>query len=104
MNRYRVMLPLVVHTQDGSYEQHEEFDHTFTEEEEAANLKSGLLEIVPRRYKVIGGSDVYETPPGREFEAALPIGNEALLIEGGHIERVEAKPAKPAKQTGKEVK
>ncbi len=97
MNRYRVLLPLEVHTEDGSYKQGEEFEKEFTPEDEATNIASGLLEIVPQRYKVIGGSDVYETPPGEEFDAALPIGQEALLIEGGHIKRVE-KPARKKKE------
>lgn len=92
-NRYRVLLPLTVHTTDASYGQHDEFEHEFTEEEETANVKSGLLAIVPQRYRVIGGSVVHDTAPGGEFEMALPMGNEALLIEGGHIERVD-KPAK----------
>ena len=99
MNRYRVLLPLVVHTADGSYEQGEEFDNEFTPEDELANVNSGLLEIVPQRYKVVGGSDVFETPPGEEFEQALTLGQEALLIEGGHIERVEKpKPARKKKE------
>jgi hypothetical protein len=97
LNRYRVLLPLTVHTEDAAYTQGDEFEHEFTVEDEAANLASGLLELLPRKYKVIGGSEVYETPPGEEFEAALPLGQEALLIEGGHIERVE-KPAKKSKK------
>jgi hypothetical protein len=64
-----------------------------------ANIESGLLAIVPQRYKVIGGSDVYETPTGEEFERALPLGIEALLLEGGHIERVE-NPAKRRRSKG----
>jgi hypothetical protein len=99
LNRYKVLLPLVVGTKEGgSYEQHEEFETDFTEEEEMANLASGLLEIVPQKYKVIGGSDVFETPPGEEFEQALTLGQEALLIEGGHIERVVEKPARKKKE------
>jgi hypothetical protein len=96
-NRYRVLLPLMVHTSDASYTQDDVFEHTFTEDEETENVRSGLLEIVPRTYKVIGGSEVFETPPGEEFERALPLGIEALLVEGGHIERVE----KPAKRKDK---
>jgi hypothetical protein len=92
--RYRVLLPLAVQPREGgSYTQHEEFDADLTEDEETANVKSGLLAIVPQRYKVVGGSDVWETPTGEEFERALSLGEEALLLEGGHIERVE-KPAK----------
>jgi hypothetical protein len=98
VNRYKVLLPLLVQPREGgSYEQGQEFESAFTEDEETANLANGLLEIVPQRYKVIGGSDVYETPPGEEFERALPLGQEALLIEGGHIERVE-KPARKKKE------
>jgi hypothetical protein len=64
--RYRVLLPLLVHTRDGSYGQHEEFDHEFTAEDEAENVRSGLLAIVPQRYRVIGGSDVFDdTRPAR---------------------------------------
>jgi hypothetical protein len=90
MRRYRVLLPLSVQPREGgNYTQHEEFDAELTEDEETANIESGLLAIVPQRYKVIGGSDVYETPTGEEFERALPLGIEALLLEGGHIERAK---------------
>lgn len=101
-NRYKVLLPLMVHTEDGSYGQFEEFDKDFTEDEETANLESGLLEIVPREYKVVGGSVVHDTKPGDTFKAALPVGVEALLVEGGHIERVQATPVKASKKKGDE--
>lgn len=97
-NRYKVLLPLVVHTKDDSYKQGEEFDNDFTPEEETANVKSGLLEIVPQKYEVVGGSRVYETDPGGTFEAALPIGQEALLVDGGHIKRVKTKETKTKKK------
>ena len=100
--RYRVLLPLMVHTGDGSYAQGEEFAKEFTEEEETENLKSGLLELVPLKYKVVGGSRVHDTNPGDEFEAAIGIGQEALLIAGGHIELVE--PSKPKTRKTKEAK
>lgn len=99
MNRYKVLLPLLVHTEDGSYGQFEEFEKDFTSEDEATNLESGLLEIVPRRYRVIGGSRVHGADPGGEFEAALRIGEEAALVAGGHIERVDTKPAKTTTKT-----
>jgi hypothetical protein len=98
--RYRVMLPLLVHTEDGSYAQGEEFEKEFTEDEETENLKSGLLELVPLKYKVIGESRVHDTNPGDEFEAAIGIGQEALLIAGGHVELVE--PPKPKTRKKKE--
>ena len=83
------MLPLTVHTEDGSYIQGQEFAKDFSEEEEAANLDSGLLELVECRYRVVGGSHVFETAPGDEFTAAMRIGQEALLVAGGHIERID---------------
>lgn len=101
MNRYKVMLPLVVHTEDGSYEQHEEFEKEFSEEDEATNLDSGLLEIVPRDYRVIGGSNVLGADPGETLTAAIRIGQERLLIQGGHIERVEPEPVTTKRTTKK---
>ena len=88
MNRYRVLLPLTVHTEDGAYTQGETFEKDFSEDEEAANLQSGLLEIVPIEYKVVGSSIVHGTLPGGTFTAALRVGEEALLVSGGHIERL----------------
>lgn len=92
MNRYRVLLPLLVHTSDAAYAQFEEFDHEFTVEEETANLASGLLELLPNTYRVIGGSEVHGTKPGGTFTMAIPMGQEALLFQGGHIERVDDEP------------
>jgi hypothetical protein len=97
INRYRVRLPLLVHTEDGSYSQGEEFEKEFSEEDERTNLESGLLAIVPRKYKVISDSVVHDTQPGGEFEAAIPVGQEALLVAVGHIERVD-KPVKESKK------
>ena len=101
MRRYRVLLPLTVQPREGgTYAQHDEFDSDLTEDEETENTRSGLLAIVPVTYKVIGGSVVHGTEPGEEFDMGLPMGNEAQLIEGGHIERVERpepeKAVKPA--------
>jgi hypothetical protein len=88
---------------DGDYGIGDDFERDFSEEEEAANLDSGLLEIVPREYRVIGGSRVHETEPGDTFTRALRVGEEGLLFAGGHIERVEQKPAKTT-NTKKEAK
>ena len=105
-NRYRVAkapdgwpekLPfrLGVPGQNGDYGVGEEFEHEFTVEDERSNLESGLLELVPREYRVVAEeSIVHDTPTGETFEAALLIENESALIEGGHIERVDEKPAK----------
>ncbi len=88
-NTYKVLLPILV---NGEHKQGDVFEHEFdTPADEQTSLQSGLLEIVPRTYKVIGGSRVHDTDPGGEFEAALPMGQESLLIAGGHIERVTKK-------------
>jgi hypothetical protein len=106
--RYRVLLPLTVHTADNAYNQGDVFEREFSEVEEAANLDSGLLELQPMTYKVVGGSVVFDTPPGETFEKALRIGVEGLLVAGGHIERLdepaepdEEKPSKSAKRATK---
>lgn len=88
MNTYRVLLPVLV---NGEHGQGDIFEHEFTADDEATNLQSGLIEIVPRRYKVVGASIVHATEPGGTFSAAFTIGQEAALMEAGHIERVETK-------------
>lgn len=110
-NRYRVAsaprgwpetLPfrLGVPGHEADYGVGEEFEHEFESHDiEQANLDSGLLEIVPSKYRVIGGSPVHgvskdDDPP--IFEAALTMGSSAALIAGGHIERVADTPAEPA--------
>ena len=91
MNRYRVMLPLRVHTEDASYTQGEEFEKEFSVEDERENLNSGLLEIVPSEWKVTGNSQVFETAPGETFVAPLTLGQQETLMAGGHIEPVTQK-------------
>jgi hypothetical protein len=98
VNRYRVRLPLLVHTEDGSYKQGEEFEKDFSAEDETTNLDSGLLEVVPRKYKVTGTSRVHDTAPGEEFEVALRIGEEAHLVQAGHIKRVNEQKSKTGKK------
>jgi hypothetical protein len=100
MNTYRVLAPITWHTADDSYEQGDEFDAEYTVDEERSLIDSKLLEIVPRTYKVIGGSKVYGVAVGDDpptFEQAMLIEPEAALIQGGHIERVADVPAKPPK-------
>lgn len=91
MNRYKVLLPVLI---DGEYGQGDEFEKELTPEDEAANVASGLLAIVPQKYKVVGGSKVFETNPGDVFTRALSLGEEAALVAGGHIERVAAEATK----------
>jgi hypothetical protein len=100
-NTYKVLLPLLV---NGEHGQGDVFDYEFpSEAEENTAIDTGLLEIMPRKYKVIGTSRVFETAPGDEFEMGLRMGQEAALVAGGHIERVETKKAtpKPAKEEAK---
>lgn len=97
MSRYRVLLPLTVHTEDGEYGQGDEFEKEFSAQEEAANLASGLLEVVPREYRVVGESTVFDTAPGETFEAGLSMAQEATLL-GSHIERVETPKPKPKRR------
>lgn len=98
--RYKNLLPLLVHTEDASYKQGEEFDKDFTPEQEQENVESGLLEVVPRTYKVVGTSEVDGHAPGDTFESSMLMVREALLVEGGHIAPVEAK--KTTKKTKEE--
>jgi hypothetical protein len=70
------------------------FERDFTVAEERDWLDSGLLELVPRTYRVL--SNNYSTAKqGGTFEGALLSEIEAALIQGGHIERY-GEPAKEA--------
>ena len=77
------------------------FEHDFTIADEADWLAKGVIEIVPRRYRVLVDNAVYgvtcnDADP--TFEAALLKENEAALIGGGHIERVEPPTEKPTRK------
>jgi hypothetical protein len=94
MNTYRVLLPVLV---NGEFGQGDEFDYEFTVDEEKTNVESGLLEVVPRKYRVLVDTEVYgvrgsDLDP--TFEAAMLIEQESMLTVGGHIQRVEDPPAK----------
>ena len=100
-NHYRVLLPLEVHTEDGSYKQGQEFEKDFTAEDEAANLASGLLELLPNEYQVVGDSEVDGHKTGETYSAAIPLGREALLVAGGHIQRLGPTKTKKQKEASK---
>ena len=74
-------------------------DIDITPSEENEMVAAGRLEILPATYKVVGNQEVYGTKSGKEFEAALSAEQEAALIEGGHIKRVDEK-AKGGKKSG----
>lgn len=85
MNRYLVTAPRPVLDHDpGS-----EFDHELTASEEAELVSSGRLQIVPRRYRVVGTSRVSGTEPGSTFLGRYTVDQEAALL-GGHIERIDS--------------
>ncbi|HEY3261369.1 MAG TPA: hypothetical protein VGJ95_14060 [Pseudonocardiaceae bacterium] len=97
MGRYRAVSPLA-EPFIGDFAK-DEFEHDFASpaaEQDA--VRGGLVEIVPRKYRVL--SDNYQHPQGEEFEAAYLMEHEAALIAGGHIERVEPEP-KPTKRSKK---
>lgn len=64
------------------------FEHEFTPAEERDWLGSGLVEIVPRTYRVLS-TNLAAGEQGELVELALLVEHEAVLIAGGHIERVD---------------
>ena len=58
-------------------------------EQESEYLRSKRLEILPREYRVVGAHTVYGAGPGKTFSAALQVGQEAALVDAGHIERAK---------------
>lgn len=101
MNRYRALTPQAVAAFGEG-----ELELELTAAQEADAINSGLLEIVPRKYRAV--SNNYEVPQNEVFEAALLVDVETALVEGGHIQRVRmpavaSEPAKPPR-TGKSPK
>jgi hypothetical protein len=94
-NTYRALTPAAVGVFDEGV-----FEADYSPSEEKDHLDAGLLELVPRTYKVL--SDNYQYPQGETFEAGLLVENEAALISGGHIERVDKPPAKKAAKATEE--
>jgi hypothetical protein len=71
------------------------FEHEFDSPAAERDALGSLLEIVPRKYRVL--SDNYERAQGEEFEGTFLMEIEAALIQGGHLERVaEPAPDEPA--------
>jgi len=88
-NTYRALSPAAVAAfAEG------EFERELTAAEESDWLASGLLEIVPRTYRVLS-NNYSAAPQGETFVAALLVDHESALIQGGHIARVQ-----PAKKKG----
>lgn len=69
------------------------FEADYTASEEKDQLDAGHLEIAPRTYKVLS-NNYSAAPQGKTFTAAMLVEQEAALIQGGHIERVDAPASK----------
>lgn len=69
------------------------FEREFTVTEEKDWIDSGLLELVPRTYRVLS-NNYAAAKQGETFEGSFPVELEAALIQGGHIERVDPAPKK----------
>jgi hypothetical protein len=76
------------------------FERDFTAVEEKDWLDSGLLELVPRTYKVLS-NNYNAAEQGETFEGSFPVEIEQALIQGGHIKRVETPAAKAAEKKEK---
>ena len=94
MNRYRSLRD----APELDAKKNDEIELELSALEEQDMLAARRLELLPRRYMVVGGSKVFEAEPGGVFEAALLVEQEAILMAGGHIERVDDRPAKPRKK------
>ena len=65
-----------------------DFEAEFSATDERDHLDGGHLEIVPRPYKVLTNN--YEAgKQGSTVDLALPVEQEAALIQGGHIQRAD---------------
>lgn len=91
-NTYRALSPAAV----AAYAEGV-FERDFTPSQEQDVLNSGLIELVPRKYRVLS-NNFAAGELDSEIEAAYPVEIEQALIQGGHIARVDP-PAKPTKKT-----
>jgi hypothetical protein len=65
-----------------------DFEAEFSAAEERDQIDGGHLEIVPRAYKVLS-NNFSAGEQGDTVDLALPVEQEAALVQGGHIERAE---------------
>ena len=96
MNTYRALTPAAV----GMFAEGV-FEADFTPDQEKDLLAAGLVELVPRRYEITS-TNYAAGAQGDVVTLALLRENEQVLIDGGHLKRVDAKPAaKAAPRKGK---
>jgi hypothetical protein len=77
------------------------FEAEFAPAEERDWIDGKHVELVPRTYEVL--SDNYSGgEQGSEIEAAFVVEIEAALVSGGHLKRVDKKPA-PKKTAAKKA-
>lgn len=89
-NTYRALTPAAVAAYaDGV------FERDFSPSEERDVLDAGLLELVPRKYKVLS-NNFAAGKQGAVIEGVYLVELEQALIQGGHLERVDDKPKKKA--------
>lgn len=89
MNTYRALDTVGEH-----YFQPGEFEADLSPSDERDALDSGHLELVPRTYRQLS-NNYAAAKQGETFEAAFVVEQEAALISGGHIERVDKPETKP---------
>lgn len=95
MNTYRATSPAAV----AAFAE-DVFEREFTVSEEKDWLSSGLLELVPRTYRVLS-NNYSAAGQGETFEGSFLIEPEQALISGRHIERVDKPAAKAVEKKEK---
>lgn len=96
-NLYRALSPAAVAAYaDGVFE----WDFTVVDELDA--LDRGVLELVPRPYRVLSSNYTIQgwmVPQDAVVTASFPIEIEAALVAGGHIVREDEPPAVKSKKS-----
>lgn len=80
------MLPVLV---NGEHGPGDVFEHEFSPEDERTNVESGLIQVEPVTYEVIGENRVYDHGKGERFQAQLLMEQEKHLVDAGHVRVVE---------------
>jgi hypothetical protein len=93
-NTYRTLTKLGEHLYG---EGENDLDLSVLDEKDALN--NGHLELVPRTYTVTS-TNCTHGKQGSKVQLALRVEVEAALVNGGHLERVEQKPAAEAGEQG----